>query len=220
MNKNKTIYSLLVVVGFLVGACSPKLQTYILSEDYATTLHYEGVDSESKAAVEEEQSDLVGIPANTFYGGDLKRGGIWWAGAGIFLEKGDEFVFEADSIGPNNTPFGATFPPIDLLVVPVLLKITARMESESSDTLALYLQVDDASGYKANANRPVNKIGKSSEYQDYYFDLRNIYAQVDPVKHKVNGKMINSLKFFINPGQSSFTGKLFIKEIKIVPAGA
>jgi hypothetical protein len=100
------------------------------------------------------------------------------------------------------------------------LKISARMESESNDTLWLYLQVDDASGYKANANRPFAKIGKSQEFQDYYFDLRTIYLQADPVKHKVNGKMINSMKFFINPAQNIFTGKIKIKEIKIVPAGA
>ncbi len=216
--KKATIYSLIAVsIGIMFG-CSGEFQTYDLSEEYATSLHYEGTDGQSKSEEEEEKSDLVGVPALTYYNGDLKRGAIWWAGEDISLEKGPVFIIEADNIGPKNTPFGATFPPIDLISKEVMIKVTARAESADSVMPVLYLQVDDASGYQANANRPFHKIHNSQEFKDYYFDVKDIYTQILPKKHKVNGAMINSLKFFINPGQTGFTGTIYIKEIKVVPA--
>ena len=224
--KKGIIYSLIAGVIALMSACGAKIQTYDFNEEYATTLHYSEMSGDKKAVVEEEKSDLVGVPALSFYGGDLKRGGIWWAGRDIYLEKGDEFVFEATNVGADSIPFGATFPPIDLVKVPSLLKISARSEGIDSASLSttpapmLYVQVTDADGYQTNAMWPSFKIENSTEFKDYYYDLRGIYNQNTPKKHKVNGTMINSLKFFINPGQTPYTGKIIIKEIKVVPASA
>lgn len=213
--KKAGIYSLIAVCIALLSACAPKIQTYDLSQEYATTLHYEGSGADNKAAAEEEKSDLVGVLARSFYGGDLKRGAIWWAGKDITLEKGDVFIFDAENVGPDSIPFGATFPPLDLIKEEVRIKISAR--ALGSTTPVLYLQVDDADGYKANAKRPFQKIENSEEFKEYYFDLKDIFVQSVPKKHKVNGAMINSLKFFINPGQTGYTGQIFIKEIKVVP---
>lgn len=217
--KNGITYSLIATIICLMYACAPKMQTYDLSEEYATSLHYKGTDAEDNSEAEvEEKSDLIAIPARNFYGGDLKRGAIWWAGKGIFLEKGEVFVINANNIGPDSIPFGATFPPIDLIIAEVRLKVSARAEGlDSSITPVIYMQVDDVDGYQANAKRPFNKIENSTEFKDYYFDLKDIYVQSSPKKHKVNGALINSLKFFINPGQTGYTGKIFIKEIKVVP---
>jgi hypothetical protein len=216
-------YKYILIAGCItfLSACSAKLQTYDLSEEYATSIHYKGTDDIVKSdVVEEEKSDLVGVPARSFYGGDLKRGGIWWAGKDIYLEKGDTFVIDATNVGPDSIPFGATFPPIDLKKEAVGIKISARAETPDGTMPTLYLQLDDADKYQGNGNRPFHKIENSAVCKEYYFDLKDIFVQSTPKKHSVNGAMINSIKFFINPGQSGYTGKIFITEIKVVPVPA
>jgi hypothetical protein len=218
--KRGSIYSLIIGFIALMFACSPKMQTYDLSKEYATSLHYQPTPGDEDAVEQEgeEGENLVGIPARTFYGGDVKRGGIWWAGKGISLEKGEVFIFEIDSVGSDSIPFGATFPPIDLLTEEVMIKISARAEGVNGSEPTLHMQVDDANGYQANAKRPSQKIQNSEDFKDYYFDARGIFEQSKPKKHRVNGAMINSLKFFVNPGQGPFSGKIYIKEIKVVSA--
>jgi hypothetical protein len=220
--KKGSIYYLIAALIVLMSACAGKLQTYDLSEEYATSLHYKGTDDEvvGSEPAEEEKSDLVGVPARNFYGGDLKRGAIWWVGKDISLEKGDVFIIDATNVGPDSIPFGGTFPPIDLIKEPLVLKVSARAQGKDGDMPVLYLQVDDAEGHQANGKRPFNKIENSEEFKDYYFDLRDIYVQSIPKKQKVNGAFINSIKFFINPGQTGYTGQIFIKEVKVVPAGS
>lgn len=234
MKKGKK-YSLAIMLFILLDGCAARLQTYDLNEEYATSLHIQPVESTGDAsAVEEEEGEkLVGVPARNFYGGDLKRGGIWWASKGVTLEKGEVFIFEFTQIGADSTPlgatnpaidlpsnpFGATFPPIDLIKEEVSLKISARAEGlDSSLTGAipeLHLQVDDATGVRADSKRPMNKIENSKEFKDYYFGLKDIYVQNEP-KKKVNGALINSIKFFVNP--NGYTGRIYIREIKVVPA--
>ena len=216
--KKGTIYILFIAFALVVSACSGKLQLYDLSQDYSKSLHFEGTEDVDKSADVEEKSDLAGVLARNFYGGDLKRGGIWFAGKDLELEKGDEFIFDATNIGPDSIPFGSTFPPIDLVTEKVILKITARAEYKEGEP-TLYLQLEDADGYKANAKMPFHKIENSADYKDYFFDLKDVFVQVYPKKHSVNGAMINSLRFYINPGQSGFTGMIYIKEIKVVLVG-
>src|SRR5436189_152018 len=85
---------------------------------------------------------------------------------------------------------------------------------------SLHYQPTGEEGVQPNSTWPFQKIENSEEFKDYYFDIQDkeIFTQTLPKKHKVNGALINSVKFFINPGQSAFTGKIFIKEIKVVPA--
>jgi hypothetical protein len=211
-------YILLAVTVNIVISCSPSLQTYDLSQEYATSLHYQPPAEGENEKEEEVESDLAGVPARSFYGGDLKRGAIWWAGKNIYLEKGDVFTYTFENIGPDSTPYGATFPPIDLVTEPLQIKITARAENNEGKSPTMVLMVGDADGYLTNATPPTNTIENSSEFKEYFFDMRNIYMQNTPKKHKVNGKMINTIKVFINPGQAAYTGQIFIKEIKVVQA--
>jgi len=235
--KKGIIYSL--ITGFVVAltSCGVQLQTYDLSEEYAIGLHNQ-VEPEKKGAgapKEEDQSEksaLIGVTARSFYGGDLKRGGIWWASKGIYIERGDTFAIEVtplevDSIAgatnpvivENTHPFGATFPPIDLIKEPVMLKVIARAESKDTSSAVLYVQLVDADGFMTNAKLPFNKIENSTEFKEYFFDLRDIYNQSVPEKHKVNGALINTLQFFVNPGQTpGFNGIIYINEIRVVPA--
>jgi hypothetical protein len=235
--KKGIIYSL--ITGFIVAltSCGVQLQTYDLSEEYAMGLHnQEEPEKKGAAKKEEDQSEksaLVGVLARSFYGGDLKRGGIWWAGKGIYIERGDTFAIEvtpaeadtaaggANAAVDHTHPFGATFPPIDLIKEPVLLKISARADSKETTPAVLQVQLIDADGYKTNAKLPLNTIENTAEFKDYFFDLRDIYTQNTPEKHKVNGALINGLQFFINPGETSgYSGIIYIQEIRVVPAPA
>ena len=221
MKKGST-YSFIAGFIVLVSSCAPKLQSYDFSEEYATSLHYAEMTGDTKVVVTEEKSEMVGVPFLNFYGGDLKRGGLWWAGKDITLEKGEVFVFEATNVGPDSIPFGASFPPIDLTTIEGIIKISARAGAIDSAVApvsapVLYLELVDGDGYKANAKRPSNTIENSEEFKDYYYDLKGMFVQNSP-KHGVNGAFINSLKFYINPGQSAYTGKIYIREIKVLPA--
>ncbi len=222
--KKGTIYFLIAGVIALLSACGAKIQTYSLNEEYATSLHIEGssIDKEDKTEKVEDKVELAGVPALNFYGGDLKRGGIWWAGKGIFLEKGDVFIFDAENVGPDSIPFGATFPPLDMQTVKLVVKISARAEAKdtvANPTPTLYLQLEDANGAKADAKKPFQVIENSKEFKDYFFDLKDVFVQSMP-KRKVNGTFINSIKFFINQGQAGYTGQIYIREIKVVPVPA
>ncbi|MCX6180782.1 MAG: hypothetical protein NT150_02485 [Bacteroidetes bacterium] len=213
-----TIY-LAIISACILCSCAGTMQTYDLNEEYAKSLHFEGAAAGEAKKAEEEKSDLVGVPALSFYGGDLKRGGIWWAGKGISLEKGDVFLYDFENVGPDSIPFGATFPPLDFAKNKVRIKITARAEGKEGDLPTIFLQLDDVSGYKADAKRPSQKIENSEDFKEYYFELNDIFVQKSP-KHAVNSSMINSLKFFINPGLTGYTGKIHIKEIKIIAVAA
>ena len=233
--KKGIIYSLLGGFLLFVSSCGVQLQTYDLSEEYAIGLHNQEEPVKKGGAVKEEESEksaLIGVTARSFYGGDLKRGGIWWASKGIYIERGDTFAIEVtplekDSIAgatnpiivENTHPFGATFPPIDMIKEPVMLKIIARAESKDTGTAVLHVQLVDADGYKTNAKTPLNKIENSPEFKEYFFDLRDIYNQSQPEKHKVNGALINGIQFFINPGElPGYSGMIYISEIRVVPA--
>src|SRR6478752_4809539 len=187
------IYIVFAGVVFLISSCSAEFQKYDLSEEYATTIHYEGMSADDKPAEEEGASDLVGIPGRTFYNGDLMRGAIWYGGKGIILEKADVFILETINAGPDSNSFGATFPPLDLVSEQVLIKVSAMAISVDADTTGpvLYLQLGDASGYQANANMPFRKIVNGEGFIDYYFNLKDVYMQKVP-KRKVNGALINS----------------------------
>jgi len=234
--KKGIIYSLLASFLIVLLSCGVQLQTYDLSEEYAIGLHNQEEPAKKGAVIKEEEegkSALIGVTARSFYGGDLKRGGIWWASKGIYIERGDTFAIEVTPVGadslpsgatnpssnPDTHPFGATFPPIDLIKEPVMLKVSARAVSNDTSSAVLHLQVIDADGYKTNAKLPFHKIENATEFKEYFFDLRDIYQQIDPEKHKVNGALINGLQFFINPKEMpGFNGIIYINEIRVVPA--
>ncbi|MFN3406043.1 MAG: hypothetical protein ACK40G_18255 [Cytophagaceae bacterium] len=217
LNFRNIIFS--AFIGTLV-ACSPQFHSYNLAKEYASSLHYEEGYSEEKGGGQEEDSNagLAGMIAKNFYGGDLKRGGLWFGGADLFLEKGDVFEIEAENVGGDAAPFGATFPPMDFIIEDVVIKISARAQGKDGSEPELHLQMDDASGNQTNAQRPSVKIENSEEFKDYYFSLKGIWQQEVPKKAKVNGAMINGIKFFVNPGQDGFSGMIYIEAIQIVPA--
>lgn len=213
--KITTLYSYLFVgLAALMTACSGEFQTYTISDTYATSLHYSG---SSQGAGAEEEDERKGVPAKSYYNGDLIGGAIWWARKGIVIDKEEDFLVIAEAIGPDSTPFGATFPPLDFVSEEVQIKVTARAEYEEGDAPTLVLQMQDGGGYFTNEKTTSITIKNTEEVEEYFFTLDDVFKQKTPVPHLVNGGFINSLQVLINPGGPAFTGKIFIEEIKVVP---
>lgn len=213
-----TYIGLIIGVITLLSSCGAEFQTYTISDTYASSLHYSG--SKQAAGNGAEEDERKGVPAKSYYNGDLIGGAIWWARKGITIDKEEDFTVIAEGIGPDSIPFGATFPPLDFVTERVMLKVTARVESDNDVEPTLTLVAQDGGGFLANAKAPTITIKNTEDVEDYFFPMEEIFVQNSPVPHKVNGAFINSLQLYINIGGEPFTGKIFIDEIKIVPVKA
>ena len=159
-----------------------------------------------------------GIPALNFQNGDLMAGNVWWTGSNpgeeITLEQKGGYIVKFRNVGPKYTPIGQTLPGLDFSDN---LAIKIRAVAESDETPMLCLQLDDMAGFQTNAKRPCNRIGNDGKIRDYYFPLKGIFLQSWPSPHDVDPKAITKIMFFVNPGSSPFTGKIFFEQIKVVP---
>lgn len=198
----------------LITGCGGEFQTYTIADNYGTSLHYLG---SSAGQGGEEEDTRKGVPAKSYYNGDLIGGAIWWARKGITIDKEEDFLVIAEAIGPDSIPFGATFPPLDFTSEEVQLKITARAESEDETPVVLHLLLQDGGGYITNGKTTTITINNTDDVEEYFFNLKDVFVQKTPAPHQVNGAFINGLQFYINPRGKPFTGKIYIDEIKVVP---
>lgn len=193
----------------LFSGCTAKFSSVDMNDSRMATLHTEITDP---------MSDLSGRSALKYKNGNLHEGLDWWATTGITIAPGkSETVISCINVGPAYSAFGADLQLLDFIKEPTGLRIQARAEGKDGDVPLLTVQFDDAEGHQANARRPAARIGNTADYQDYYFDLSNIWAQSWPDDANVNGAIVNKMLFFINPGGSGYTGKLFIREMQVIP---
>jgi hypothetical protein len=94
-----------------------------------------------------------------------------------------------------------------------VIKVRARFEGSSRPTLRVALK--DVNSYEANLNPPSMKL-KEGNYQDYYFNFKNKWKQGWPDAKTVDSTAIKEISLFINPGTESWTGTIYIDEIKAV----
>lgn len=182
-----------------------------LDGNYMTSLH-------PGEKVQGEKIEITGKPILKHNKGDLLKDRFWWKGEGIDISQNkDEVVIDCKNTGPNYTPFGSDLPLLNFAKEPVVIKIKARADGIEGTVPLLTVQFDDAEGKQANGKRPEARIGNTKDYHDYYFDCSDIWLQTWPDKKDVNPSIINKLLFFINPGNSGYTGKLHIKEIVALP---
>lgn len=208
MSKNIIIYLITLV---LLSSCGAVFQTYTLDNEYATSLHFEG----ATGGIGEVEDTRKGVLAKSYYNGDLLGGAIWWKRSGLKLDKEDEFIVIADSAA--NTPFGATFPPLDFITDKVKIKVTAYAEGIGGLEPTLQLIMVDGSGYETNAKPSTIVVKNSDDTKDYYFELsEEMFQQSTPREHKVNGGLINSIMLVVNPEGPAYYGKIYIDAIKIV----
>lgn len=160
-----------------------------------------------------------GIPALNFQNGDLMAGNIWWTGSNpgeeITLEQKGGYVLKFKNVGPKYTPIGQSLPGLDFSNN---MAIKVRAVAEGDDSPMLCLQLDDMMGFQTNAKRPANRIANDGKIRDYYFPLKGAFVQSWPAPHEVDAKAITKILLFVNPGAAPYTGKLFIEQIKVVPA--
>lgn len=206
-------YCLLMMA--VLTACSGEFQTYDLAEDNMAGLH---VKASGASSGTEEVELKRGVPAKGYYRGDLLGGAIWWARKGITIDKEEDFIVIADGVGPESTPFGATFPPLDFIIEKMMIKVTARAEGDKD--VELELQLHDGNGFMTNKKRPSIIIENSDDTEEYYFLLDDAFEQIEPEAHAVNGGFINSVQLFINPGGEAYTGKIYIDELRVVAVKA
>lgn len=208
-------YCLLMIA--VLTACSGEFQTYDLAQDNMAGLHVKASGASSGA---EEVELKRGVPASGYYRGDLLGGSIWWARKGITIDKEEDFIVIAEGVGPESTPFGATFPPLDFAIEKMMIKVVARVEGESQKDVELVLQLQDGNGFVTNKKRPSIVIKNSDDTEEYYFLLDDAFEQVEPEVHAVNSGFINSIQLFINPGGEPYTGKIYLDELRVVAAKA
>ena len=126
-------------------------------------------------------------------------------------------MFDFVNIGPLYIPFGADLPLLDFSKENVVIKITARAEGSNGNVPVLSMQFDDSEGLQANGKRPEVRIGNTEDYYDYYFNCSDMWLQMYPEKKDVNAQIINKVLFFVNPGNTGYTGKIYIKEFQALP---
>lgn len=199
-----SLYGLLIAAGCVSG-----LQTTSIDDQPMVSVHPE---------VSGEQEELKGIPVLDYNEGYFAKDANWWDGSKAKLNRTSEArIFECENIGPNYSSFGAELSLLDMIEDSVVVRITAKADGKDGDVPLLTLQFDDAQGYQANANRPAARIGNTEEYVNYYFPLTDNWIQNWPDNHSVNGAAVNKMLFFVNPGGSGFTGKIYIKEMRALP---
>jgi hypothetical protein len=95
-----------------------------------------------------------------------------------------------------------------------VIRITAKAESKSMPSIKL--SITDKQGHGANYDSDTAIISNEEGYKDYYFNFNKKYKQVWPDTAVVDPTHIVSLILFINPGKTSFTGKIYIKEVQVI----
>ncbi|MDA3882713.1 MAG: hypothetical protein PF481_05485 [Bacteroidales bacterium] len=207
--EKRIVYILFLLLS--TAGCKVTFETISLDQNYMKSLH-------SGEKITSEQIVISGKPVLSYNNGDLLSNRNWWSLKGINVHKEDEIVVvDFNNIGPTYTPFGADLPLLDFAKEDVVIKITARAEGVNGDVPLLSMQFDDSEGLQANAKRPEARIGNTEEFHDYYFDCSDMWLQMYPDKKEVNAHIINKVLFFVNPGNTGFTGKIFIKEFQALP---
>jgi hypothetical protein len=128
-------------------------------------------------------------------------------------KKDSVMVITAYEVGPKYEVLGKSFNSMDFRNTGVI-RITARAESISEPTLRL--SITDKKGHGANYDSDTAVVSNEDGYKDYYFNFNGKYKQVWPDTARVDPRQIVSLALFINGGRESYTGKIYIKEVKAI----
>jgi hypothetical protein len=176
---------------------------------------YEAIDGKVYPYEPEERVSVIDINGGVIesFNGEIYN---WWTGEGgrYTLEKqGGALKVSARKVGPNYDAFGTPFDGYDFSDG-VAIKVRARSEGEKSPILRIDFK--DGNGYVSNGKPVVNRIARSAEFTDYYYRFDHKLKQMYPDEKPLDAKMIKEILFFVNPGSSSYTGTLYIDEVKAV----
>jgi hypothetical protein len=137
----------------------------------------------------------------------------WWGGDAFKFSKEKDFLkVDINKTSAGFPQFGYSFDPKDFSNASVV-RIRMRMEGESAK---VRLDLRDVNELSTNSTLVINEVVVSNEYKDYYFDFNNKYKQSWPDNGIVDPRQIATMIFFINPGERSCKGTLYIKEIYVM----
>lgn len=168
-----------------------------------------------------EEPEEVGVPANEYNKGmlfDFKAPLYkWWvANSKLAIEKvGDTMKVSLRDCGRLYECWGTELDAIlDFSKSPVL-KVSMRMESMRLAP-AVGISLKDMDGYDTNLDRPTQRVRKSDNFVDYYYNFKGKWKQIWPDRRDVNPATISEILFFVNPGQMNWTGTLYIDDIEVI----
>lgn len=177
------------------------------------------LDDSNQLALEEPAE--VGIPAETYQDGMLFNFAgpinMWWkANDKLSIEKvGDTLRVDLKDCGQKYECWGTELSELlDFTNAPVL-KVTARVENSRMIPM-VGISLKDMDGNDTNLDRPSQRIQKSDNYQEYYFNFTGKWKQIWPMKADVNPASIAEILFFVNPGQMNWTGTIYIDDIQVI----
>ncbi len=166
-----------------------------------------------------EEPAEKGVPANQYKGGMLfnfkEPINKWWvANTKLAMSKvGDTLKVQLKDCGLKYECWGTELDELlDFTNSPVL-KVTARSEGATVPTLGISLK--DMDGFDTSLDRPSQKIEKSDEYIEYYFNYNKKWTHWEG-KKPVDPAGIIEILFFVNPGQMNWTGTIYIDDIQVI----
>lgn len=180
----------------------------------------QALDDSNQIALEEPPE--IGIPILKKNSGilfDFKSpiNMFWVANDKLALQKsGDTLRVDLRDCGQKYECWGTEMSDLYDFTDAQVLKVTARMEGNMVPTLGISLK--DMDGYDTNLDRPSQRIMKSPDYMEYYFDFTGKWKQIWPDKQTVDFKQIREILFFVNPGGMNWSGTIYIDEIQAIKA--
>lgn len=168
-----------------------------------------------------EEPAEKGIPANEYKGGMLFSFkdpiNKWWvANSKLSIAKvGDSLKIQLKDCGLKYECWGTELDELLDFSNADVLKVTARAEGGMTPTLGISLK--DMDGYDTSLDRPSNRIEKSDDYIEYYFNYKNKWTHWEG-KKPVDPAAIIEILFFVNPGQMNWTGTIYIDDIEVITA--
>ncbi len=188
---------------FLAFGCK-HFQTQELTDDHQIAL---------------EEPAEKGIPANQYKKGMLfsfkEPINKWWvANNKLSIAKvGDSLRVQLKDCGLKYECWGTELDELlDFTDSPVL-KVTARSEGATVPTLGISLK--DMDGFDTSLDRPSQRIERSDEYVEYYFNYNRKWTHWEG-KKPVDPAAIIEILFFVNPGQMNWTGTIYIDDIQVI----
>lgn len=140
----------------------------------------------------------------------------WWSSneSKIKISKEEEKMkVEFKEAGPAYETFGRGFSKIDFSKTPV---VKVRVQVKGAAPTTLRADIKDVSGFSTNAKPISIKLQSGTDFVDYYYDFTGKFEQAWPNVQKVEPQSIVELILFVNPGGQSYTGTLYIDEIKAI----
>lgn len=193
--------------GFVLLISCAGFQDASLTSD-TPLLQYDSIDYVKPAPA------VISINNGVFYDSktDLSK---WETSHGnlSIMKKDSAMVVNLSQVGADWEMLRLKFLPRDFTGYST---IVLYAKATSKDTCNLRLDLADDQGRYTNYVPQVQKIIPSEEYREYKFVFGPNYIQNWPVRANVDKTKVSELRVNFNGGGPNYTGRIFIREIKVI----